>query len=144
MRRKHIKVYLSACILLLFQQRACADWPEFRGPGGMGLASAPGDTNKVGISLHWSETENVKWKTAIPHRGWSTPVVMEGKVWLTTATPEGHEFFVICVDADTGQILLNRKLFGCENPEPLGNDVNCYASPSPTIEPGRVYIHFGS
>lgn len=110
----------------------------------MGLASAPGDTKKIGIALHWSETENVKWKTAIPHRGWSTPVVMEGKVWLTTATEKGNDFFLICVDAETGRILLNKKLFHSDNPEPLGNDINCYASPSPTIEPGRVYIHFGS
>jgi outer membrane protein assembly factor BamB len=69
---------------------------------------------------------------------------MEGKVWLTTATEKGNDFFVICVDANTGQILLNKKLFQSDNPEPLGNSVNCYASPSPTVEAGRVYIHFGS
>jgi outer membrane protein assembly factor BamB len=48
------------------------------------------------------------------------------------------------VDADTGRIDFNQKLFHCDNPEPLGNAVNCYATPSPTIEPGRVYVHFGS
>ena len=139
-----VKAFLTVCLLLLAQPAAWADWPEFRGPWGTGLTSAPGDTKKIGLPLRWSETENVKWKTAIPHRGWSTPVVMERKVWLTTATEEGHDFFVICVDVDTGRILLNKKLFACDNPEPLGNNVNCYASPSPTIEPGRVYIHFGS
>lgn len=135
---------LTACVLFLAQPAAWADWPEFRGPWGMGLASAPGDTKKIGLPLHWSETENMKWKTAIPHRGWSTPVVMEGKVWLTTATEKGNDFFAICVDAETGRIFLDKKLFHSGNPEPLGNGVNCYASPSPTIEPGRVYIHFGS
>jgi hypothetical protein len=59
-----------------------ADWPEFRGPTGDGHAPA----EAAGLPLHWSETENVRWKTEIPHRGWSTPVVLGGQVWLTTAT----------------------------------------------------------
>ena len=121
-----------------------ADWPQFRGPYSDGHVSAPGDTNLAGFPLHWSETENVRWKTAIPYRGWSTPVVMGGQVWLTTATEDGHDFFAIGVDADTGKILFNEKVFHADNPEPLGNNVNCYATPSPVIEPGRVYVHFGS
>jgi outer membrane protein assembly factor BamB len=97
-----------------------------------------------GLPLTWSETNNVKWKTEIPYRGWSTPVVLGGQAWLTTATPDGHDFFAICVDSRTGQVLLNEKLFHCEKPEPLGNPVNTYATPSAAIEPGRVYVHFGS
>jgi outer membrane protein assembly factor BamB len=123
---------------------AQADWPEFRGPWADGHISAPGDTNLVGLPLHWSETENIKWKTPIPHRGWSTPVVMDGQVWLTTATEEGNDYFVLCVDAKTGKVRFNEKVFHADKPEPLGNDVNCYATPSPVIEKGRVYIHFGS
>src|SRR2546423_4897689 len=106
---------------------ARADWPEFRGPTGDGHF----DKNATGLPLHWSETENVKWKTPIPYRGWSTPVVVGGQVWLTTATEEGHDFFAICVDAESGKVLFNEKLFHCDNPEPLGNKVNCYATPSP-------------
>lgn len=119
-------------------------WPEFRGPSGDGHVQVPGDTTPTGLPNHWSETENVAWKTAIPLKGWSTPVVMDGQVWLTTATEEGTEYYVICVDATTGAILHNKKLFESDSPEPLGNNVNCYASPSPVIEPGRVYVHFGS
>ena len=123
-----------------------ADWPEFRGPWGDGHASAPGDTKLVGFPLHWSETENIKWKTEIPHRGWSTPVVLGGQVWLTTATVEGNDDFAICVDKDNGKILFNEKVFHTDSPEPLGNgaSMNSYATPSPVIEPGRVYVHFGS
>ena len=69
---------------------------------------------------------------------------MGGQVWLTTATTDGHDFYAICVDADSGKIRFNENLFHCDKPEPLGNDVNCYATPSPVIEPGRVYVHFGS
>ena len=59
---------------------------------------------------------------------------------------DGHDFFAICVDADTGKIRFNEKVFHSDNPEPLGNgaSMNCYATPSPVIEPGRVYVHFGS
>lgn len=125
---------------------ARADWPEFRGPRGDGHVSAPGDKKPIGLPLQWSETSNVKWKTAIPHRGWSTPVVMGGQVWLTTATVDGHDFFAIGVDANTGKILFNENVFHSDNPESLGNgaSMNCYATPSPVIEPGRVYVHFGS
>ena len=122
---------------------AQASWPEFRGPWGNGLATLPGAQPR-GFPVRWSETENVKWKTPIPHRGWSTPVVLGNQVWLTTATVEGNGFFAICVDADTGRVVFNEKVFHADNPEPLGNNVNCYASPSPVIEPGRVYVHFGS
>jgi outer membrane protein assembly factor BamB len=133
-----------AVVPLIIASLARADWPEFRGSFGNGHVSATGVTGPIGLPLKWSETENVRWKTPIPHRGWSTPVVMDGRVWLTTATEDGHEFFVVCLDAASGKILHNKKLFHCDSPEPLGNAVNCYATPSPAIEPGRVYVHFGS
>lgn len=119
---------------------ARGDWPEFRGPRGDGHAPA------AGLPLHWSETNNIKWKTEIPHKGVSTPVVMGGQVWLTTATVDGHEFFAIGVDAGSGKVRFNEKVFQSENPESLGNgaSMNSYATPSPVIEPGRVYVHFGS
>ena len=120
------------------------DWPEFRGPYGNGMVTLPGDKTPSGLPLQWSETENVKWRTAIHDKGWSTPVVLGGQVWMTTATPEGNDFYAVCVDAQTGKILCDQKLFHSDHPDPLGNDVNCYASPSPVIEPGRVYVHFGS
>jgi outer membrane protein assembly factor BamB len=119
-------------------------WPEFRGPWGNGHVTAPGNSKPLGLPLQWSETENVSWKTPIPEQGWSTPVVLDGQVWLTTATTDGHDFYVIGVNAATGQVRFSKKLFHCDNPEPLGNNVNCYASPSPAIEHGRVYAHFGS
>src|ERR1035437_311964 len=133
-----------AALLAAGPLTAQADWPQFRGPWGDGQVSAPGDTRLLGLPLEWSETNNIKWKTEIPERGWSTPVVLGDQIWLTTATLDGHDFFVLCVDAGTGHVLLNEKLFHCDTPEPLGNPVNCYAPPSPVIEPGRVYVHFGS
>lgn len=115
-----------------------AGWPEFRGPSGNGNAEG------AALPLTWSETEHVAWKTPIPLKGWSTPVAMEGKIWLTTAAEEGNDFYAIGVEAATGAIFYNEKLFHCDTPEPLGNNVNSYASPSPAMEAGRVYVHFGS
>ena len=131
---------ISSVVLLggvLLAGAVRADWPEFRGPTGDGQAGA------AGLPLTWSEQENVKWKTEIPFRGWSTPVVLGGQVWLTTATLDGHDYYAMCLDAATGKVLCNEKLFHCDNPEPLGNAVNGYGSCSPAIEAGRVYVHFG-
>jgi outer membrane protein assembly factor BamB len=124
--------------------QAASVWPDFRGPAGDGHACAPTESEPCGLPLTWSETENLRWKTEIPLRGWSTPIVTDGQVWLTTATLDGHDFFALCADQESGQILINQKLFHSDNPESLGNSVNCYATPSPVIEPGRVYLHFGS
>lgn len=142
--RDRLLALLALVALVFSESEARADWPEFRGPRGDGHAATPGDT-PAGLPLHWSETNNIKWKTEIPYRGWSTPVVLAGQIWLTTATEDGHDFFAIEVDSETGQVRFNEKVFHCDAPEPLGNGVsmNCYATPSPVIEPGRVYVHFG-
>ncbi len=131
---------LVLCLAGMQSAPVLANWPEFRGPLGNGYVAT--DSSK--LPLHWSETENVRWRTPIPGLGWSTPVVMDGKVWVTTATEDGRDFFILCIDAATGKVIHNKKLFHCDSPEPLGNNVNCYAAPSPAIELGRVYAHFGS
>ena len=65
---------LAMAVLVMAAVAARADWPAFRGPTGDGQAGNPG------LPLTWSETENVKWKTEIPFKGWSTPVVLGGQV----------------------------------------------------------------
>ncbi len=131
-------VSILLATVLVELPRADTNWPQFRGPNGDGHSAA------AGLALTWSETENVRWKTAIHGLGWSSPVVWGSQVWLTTATEDGKEQSVLCIDRDSGKVLLDRKLFENPSPEPLGNDVNTYASPTPVIEDGRVYIHFGS
>src|ERR1700752_3970775 len=98
------RMYFAAALAIGvgFNVASRADWPEFRGPQGDGHASQDGKL--IGLPFHWSETNNVKWKTEIPYKGWATPVVMDGQVWLATATPDGHDFFAVCVDEETGKI----------------------------------------
>ena|SRR5687768_2382827 len=119
-----------AVLSLLVCLSAAADWPEFRGPNGNGHVPASGESKVLGVPLNWSETNNVKWKTPIPHRGWSTPVIMGGQIWVTTATQDGHDYFAICIDEKTGKVLFNEKVFHSENPESLGNgaSMNSYAT----------------
>ena len=91
----------------------------------------------------WGETENVRWKTAIHDRGWSSPVTWGNRIWLTTATEDGQELFAICLDAQSGQILHDLKLFDVADPQ-FCHKFNSYASPTPVLEPDRVYVTFGS
>ena len=126
-------------VLLAFATVSASDnWPEYRGP------EHDGSSESVGLPLHWGETQNVRWKTAIHDRGWSSPVVWGNQIWLTTASLDGKSLYVLCVDRTSGKILLDRQLFDVPQPRPLSNSVNSYATPSPTIEEGQVYVHFGS
>lgn len=146
LKKNRFLYFIALAGVVLWGPGARADWPTFRGPRGDGHVTAPGDAKTIGLPLKWSDTDNVKWKVGIPFLGWSTPAVMGGQVWLTTATEDGHDFYAICVDAESGKILFNERLFHCDNPESLYNAAghNTYATPSPVIEPGRVYVHFGS
>ena len=112
-------------------------WPDYRGP--MQDGRAP----QAKLPLKWSEKDNVRWKTAIRGSGWSSPVIMDGTIWLTSATEDGREMFVIAVDAQTGDVVHDRRVFKVAEPEEK-NRLNSYASPSATVEAGRVYVHFGS
>ena len=114
-----------------------AQWPQFRGPDGNGLSTS------TGPPLTWSETKNVRWKTAIHGRAWSSPVVLGGQVWVTTATPDGRELFAVALDSSSGPILHDLKLFDVPHPQ-YAHPFNTYASPTPVVEDGRVYVTFGS
>ena len=83
---------LGASALLAGTGLPAVQWPEFRGPGGSGKASA------TGLPLTWSETEHVRWKTPLHGRAWSSPVVLDNQVWVTTATEDGTQLFAIGLD----------------------------------------------
>lgn len=150
-------VVVTACVAADSLQ-ADESWPQFRGPSGQGVAT------DADLPLTWSETEGVVWKTPIVGRGWSSPAVADGRIWLTTAeegpsapidetTPKlggvaptkvtSLNLSAIQVDLATGQVLKTEKLFTIDAP-PSIHQLNSYASPSPVIDDGRVICHFGT
>ncbi len=131
---------LAALALLLCVPAATADnWPQFRGPNGDGLSDAKQ------LPTKWSESDNIRWKTAIHDKGWSSPVVWKDQVWVTTAHEDGEKFYAVCLDRKSGKVVHDLHLF-TESPPPKPNikQYNSYASPTPAIEEGRIYAHFGT
>src|SRR3989337_2473604 len=126
-------VTLAAALMCAVLGHAEENWPQFRGPKGDGHSDAKE------LALTWSETENVKWKTPIHGKAWSSPVVWGNQLWVTTAPEEGTRLHAICVDKETGKILRHIKFFDVVLPQYV-HPFNTYASPTPVIEEGRVYV----
>jgi outer membrane protein assembly factor BamB len=85
----------------------------------------------------------VKWKVAIHDKGWSSPVIWGSQVWVTTASDEGRLLYAVCLDRDSGKTVHDLKVFEIGG-QPDIRKFNTYASPTPVIEEGRVYVTFGS
>jgi len=111
-------------------------WPEFRGP------TADGRSDATGLPVTFSETENVKWKTPVEGKAWSSPVVWGQQIWMTNAPEDGKQMVAVCLDLDTGKIVHNVLVFENEKLD-FCIPMNSFASPTPAIEEGRVYVHFG-
>ena len=118
-------------------------WPGKTGPKSCGVAS---DANAKNVPTTWNETQekNIAWKVKLEGIGHSTPVIGDGRAWLTSATEDGKQQFVYCIDTQSGKVLHHKLLFENEDPEPLGNPVNSYASPTCWLTSDAVYVHFGT
>lgn len=155
---------LSAVLSLLpvfGNARAEADenWPQFRGPGARGVAEGEN------LPDQWSATENVAWKTDIPGRGWSSPVVWGKRVFLTTVVSAGEmeapkkglyfggergealdavfQWKVLCLDLETGQTVWEKQVHEGKPAMPI-HIKNSYASETPATDGERVYVCFGN
>jgi outer membrane protein assembly factor BamB len=117
--------------------QADENWPNFHGP------TNDNHSDAKDLPLIWSETENVVWKTPIHDSGWSSPVIWQNQIWLTTATDDGRQSFALCIDRQSGRVIHDLKLFENGHPEDT-RQYNSFASPTPVIEEGRVYVHYGS
>lgn len=93
--------------------------------------------------LEWSENSNVVWKKQVEGTGWSSPVVYGNQIWLTSATDDGEEFYTFCYDFESGELLDEKTIFTSSDPQRIHN-TNSYATPTPCIEDGFVYVHYGS
>jgi outer membrane protein assembly factor BamB len=110
------------------------DWTRFRGPNGQGISS---ETN---LPVNWSADSNVAWKTSIPGKGWSSPIVFKDQIFLTTATEEGVSCRIICVDRKTGKIAWNTEVHR-QKTGPMRRQ-NSFATPTPVTDGKRVYAVF--
>jgi len=130
----------SALVQLTVQSTIASDngnWPDWRGPSTQGHSAA------TGLPLHWSETQNIAWKTPIHDLGYSSPVVWGNQIWLTTATKKGETLYAVCVDLNNGRIIHDIEVFRPAKPQRI-NRLNSYATPSAVIEEGFVYVHYGT
>lgn len=156
-----ISAILLAAIVSSATLVRAAEWPQWRGPEGQGHVAG------AGYPLEWSETKNVAWKTEIPGRGHSSPVIDGEKIWLTTATETpiteeakakklaantGSQPLTLvgqlslratCVDRNSGKILHNIELMTDDDPD-WTHLINTFASPSPVLDDGKLYCSFGT
>lgn len=117
-------------------------WPHRSGPGIDGHVAAQ---DAAGLPVEFDEASgrNILWKTKLQLLGNSTPVIGAGRVWFTSATEDGKQQFVDCIDAESGEVIYHKLLFENADPESLNNNINTYASPSAVLEHDAVYVHFG-
>jgi len=138
-------------------------WPQFRGPDGNGISAAKH------LPQTWSQNQNIAWKTAIDGQGWSSPVLVGKRIWLTTANPvflteeeknerlkdakpfqrrqaniaRRVELKAVEIDYESGEIIRTVDLFDVKKPGPV-HLTNSYASPTPVADEGFLYCFFGT
>ena len=152
---------IVSSLLLAGASLHATNWPEWRGADGQGHAEGKG------YPQTWSDTMNVAWRAPVPGRGWSSPVIWGNQIWMTTAievtTPpdkakarlkgntgdqplsvlDEAQLHAVCVDRTSGRVLHDIELHREREPQAV-HQLNSYASPTPTIEEGRLYCHFGT
>ncbi len=134
---KHMKRIFLFLGLSGVMALSAAQWNQFRGPGGEGKTDAD-------LPLEFGEGKNVTWKAPMPGKAWSSPVIWGNQVWFTNAEADGHKLWVVCLDAKSGKVLHNKLVFEITKPQKSPVAMNSYASPTPAIEEGRVYVSFGA
>ena len=146
-----MKNRLIGCVVVLLAAPLCvmaqtpAHWPQWRGPFFNGMARGDAPTA-------WSDTSNIKWKTQIPGRGYSTPAIWGDRIFVTTAIPTGtgagpvveHRFDVLALDRKTGKIVWQRTAKVATPHEGYHRAYGSFASNSPATDGKYVYASFGS
>lgn len=133
-------LFLLALVVSLGIQPAISqqiNWTHFRGNNLNGISS------DVQAPVVWNDSANVIWKTDIEGKGWSSPVVFGKQIWVTSASENGKEMSGICLDFNSGKLIYKLNLFQPDSAYPK-HSINTYATPTPCIEEGFVYLHFGT
>lgn len=122
------------------------DWPEFRGP------LADGHSQAVGLPVSWGPSKNVVWRSELPGKAWSSPIVIGDRIFLTNAVTDGNatalegdvSLRVLALNATDGAVIWDKEVFKVEKPQALGmHQKNSYASATPVFAEGKIFAHFG-
>ena len=138
-------ILLWASLVLPLQ---AGDWPQFRGPGGAGVS------HEKNLPQQWNETKNLKWKIALPGPGSSSPIVSDGRLFVTcysgygegaTGTVDDLKRHLLCVDPDNGNILWSNTVESTAKEDPWRGYIreHGYASSTPICDGTYVYVFFG-
>jgi outer membrane protein assembly factor BamB len=132
--------FVFVCALIVGCGGFAADWPQFRGPTAQGLYDG------TPLPTEWGKSQNIAWRKPVAGLGWSSPVIAGGRVYLTTAVPDGHNqsLRAICLDAAKGSVIWDKQVFHQDGrTAPPIQAKNSHASPTPLVRDGKLYIHFG-
>ena len=147
MSQLHLSRIVSLSLVVsLAPALGAQDWPQFRGPGSLGISNAEN------LPITWSETENVAWKTALPGYGSSSPIALEGKLYVTcysgyaTGRNQGSmddlTLHLVCIEGKTGAILWDRQIKPTL-PETTKVRDHGYAAGTPATDGAHLYVFFG-
>src|SRR5262249_7661240 len=138
------------CLAVCARSADAADWLQFRGPGGLGVAP------DKRLPTTWSNTQNVVWKRQLPGPGGSSPIIVGKKIFVTCysgyGVPDANggdindlKRHLICVDRATGKILWTRDVPADlpEQPYRSYQAQHGFASSTPVSDGERVYVFFG-
>jgi len=147
-RRSFLAIWACFVLARSVPIEAADSWPQMRGPTGQGLSTARD------VPIHWSTTDNVAWKITVPGKGWSTPALENGRIYVTTAVPvpppdgssrkPDQSLRAICLDMASGETIWDEEVFlqdGETSPDVHAK--NGFASPSPIVDNGQLFVHFG-
>lgn len=113
------------------------NWTHLRG------SNLDGHSISTDAPINWNDSTNILWKTKIRGEGWSSPVVFNDQIWCSSATRNGEEMFAVCTDFNSGKILKDLILFRPDSVQHI-HPTNSYATSTPCIEDGFVYMHYGT
>jgi outer membrane protein assembly factor BamB len=136
-RKLSLLLCVAICFSSMFFIQAQENWTHLRG------SSLDGHSISKNAPVSWSETSNILWKTAIRGVAWSSPVVFGDQIWTSSATQNGEELFAVCTEFNSGKILKELSLFKPDSVQHI-HPTNSYATSTPCIEDGFVYVHFGT
>jgi outer membrane protein assembly factor BamB len=128
-----VAITLSPCHLVTLSSYG-EEWPGWRGPRGDGTSS------ETGIPLQWSATENIAWKTPIPGKGHSSPIVWGERLFLTTCLEDQGERVLLCLDRHSGKVLWQQVVLTAKLEKK--HHLNSFASSTPVTDGHHVWVTF--